>query len=114
NQFETYVKLFEKIPDELYISVKNYEDPAQIANAIGHYANFKAKDKQRVLEEERLDKKLLLLSQLLSSENELLELESKIMSQVKNQIGKSQKEYFLNEQLKVIEKELGLNSEEDV
>lgn len=114
NQFETYVKLFEKIPDELYLSVKNYDDPVQIANAIGHYANFKTKDKQRLLELDRLDKKLLLLSQLLSSENELLELESKIMSQVKNQIGKSQKEYFLNEQLKVIEKELGLNSEEDV
>ena len=46
SQFETYVKLYEKIPDELFVSIKNYEDPVQIANAIGHYANFKTKDKQ--------------------------------------------------------------------
>lgn len=114
NQFETYVKLVEKIPDELLLSVRNYEDPVQIASTISHYAQFKTRDKQQLLEQFDLDKKLLLLSQLLSQENELLELENKIMSQVKSQIGKSQKEYFLNEQLKVIEKELGLNSDEDV
>ncbi|MGI8906665.1 MAG: endopeptidase La [Candidatus Sumerlaeaceae bacterium] len=114
NQFETYVKLYDKIPDELFVSIKNFDDALQIANAISHYANFKTKDKQQLLELDQLDKKLLTLSQLLSNENELLELEGKIMTQVKSQIGKSQKEYFLNEQLKVIEKELGLNSEEDV
>lgn len=114
NQFETYVKLVEKIPDELLLSVRNNDDPVQVANTISHYAQFKTRDKQQLLEQFDLDKKFLLLSQLLSQENELLELESKIMSQVKSQIGKSQKEYFLNEQLKVIEKELGLNSEEDV
>lgn len=114
NQFETYVRLYDKIPDELYLTIKNYDDPLQVANSIAHYSNFKTRDKQALLETFNFDKKLVQLSQLLSSENELLELENKIMSQVKSQIGKSQKEYFLNEQLKVIEKELGLNNEDDL
>lgn len=114
NQFETYVRLYDKIPDELFASIRNYEDSVQIANAISHYANFKTRDKQQLLEIQHLDKKLVLLSQLLAMENELLELENQIMTQVRSQIGKSQKEYFLNEQLKVIEKELGLNGEEDM
>lgn len=114
NQFETYVRLYDKIPDELYLTIKNQEDPLQIANSIAHYGNFKTRDKQELLETLDIERKLTALSQLLSSENELLELENKIMSQVKSQIGKSQKEYFLNEQLKVIEKELGLGNEEDM
>ncbi len=61
-----------------------------------------------------MDEKLLFLSRIFSSENELLAMEGKILSQVKNQIGKNQKEYFLNEQLKVIEKELGLVNDDDV
>lgn len=112
SQFETYVKLYEKIPDELFLTIKNLDDSLQIANSIAHYANFKTRDKQKVLEQLDLEKRLTLISQLLSTENELLELEGKIMSQVKSQIGKSQKEYFLNEQLKVIEKELGLGEED--
>ncbi len=114
NQFENYVKLSDKVPDELFLSIKNFDNPVQIANAIGHYANFKMQDKQAMLEETDLDRKLLRLSRLLSSENELLDLENKIMNQVKSQIGKSQKEYFLNEQLKIIEKELGIGGDEDL
>ena len=113
NQFETYVRLYDKIPDELFISIRNYENPVQIANAISHYANFKTRDKQELLETQSLEDKLVRLSQLLAMENELLELENQIMTQVRTQIGKSQKEYYLNEQLKVIEKELGLNGEDD-
>ncbi len=75
SQFETYVRLYDKIPDELYASIRNYEDPIQIANAISHYANFKTRDKQQLLETQHLEKKLVLLSQLLAMENELLELE---------------------------------------
>jgi ATP-dependent Lon protease len=112
-QFETYVRLFEKIPEELLVSIKNMDNPVQVADSIAHYANFKTEQKQRLLEIFESDRKLLALSEILASENELLELESRIMNQVKSQIGKSQKEYFLNEQLKVIERELGLNSEED-
>lgn len=114
NQFETYVRLYDKIPEELFASIRNYEDPVQIVNSISHYANFKTRDKQELLETQDLDKKLVLLSQFLAMENELLELENQIMTQVRSQIGKSQKEYYLNEQLKVIEKELGLGGEEDM
>lgn len=114
NQFETYVRLYDKIPEELFASIRNYEDPVQIVNSISHYANFKTRDKQELLEMQDLDKKLVLLSQFLAMENELLELENQIMTQVRSQIGKSQKEYYLNEQLKVIEKELGLGGEEDM
>ncbi|PKO19603.1 endopeptidase La [candidate division BRC1 bacterium HGW-BRC1-1] len=114
NQFEEYVKMSDKVPDELFLSIKNFDTPLQVANAIGHYAAFKTKDKQSLLETTDVEKKLRKLTKLLSNENELLELEGSIMSQVKNQIGKSQKEYFLNEQLKVIERELGITNEEDI
>ena len=114
NQFEEYVKMSDKVPDELFLSIKNFDTPLQVANAIGHYAAFKTKDKQTLLETTDVEKKLRKLTKMLSSENELLELEGSIMSQVKNQIGKSQKEYFLNEQLKVIERELGITNEEDL
>ncbi len=114
NQFEEYVKMSDKVPDELFLSIKNFDTPLQVANAIGHYAAFKTKDKQSLLETTDVEKKLRKLTKLLSNENELLELEGSIMSQVKNQIGKSQKEYFLNEQLKVIERELGIGNEEDI
>ncbi|MEI7634441.1 MAG: endopeptidase La [bacterium] len=113
-QFEIYCGLYEKIPDELFISIKNFDNPVNIAHSISHYANFKTHDKQRLLETFSLDQKLRLLSRLLTKENELLKIENKIMTQVKSQIGKSQKEYFLNEQLKVIEKELGIACDEDV
>ncbi|MCX7717860.1 MAG: endopeptidase La [Candidatus Sumerlaeaceae bacterium] len=112
-EFEKYVRLVEKIPEELVVSLKNMDNPVQVADSISHYANFKTEEKQRLLEIFESDSKLFALSQTLATENELLELENRIMNQVKSQIGKSQKEYFLNEQLKVIEKELGLNSEED-
>ncbi len=114
NQFETYSRLSDKIPEDLFLNIKNLEDPLALCHAIGNYAAFKTNDKQTLLEEEDVAEKLLFLSRIFSSENELLAMEGKILSQVKNQIGKNQKEYFLNEQLKVIEKELGLVSDDDV
>ena len=90
NQFEEYVKMSDKVPDELFLSIKNFDTPLQVANAIGHYAAFKTKDKQALLETTDVEKKLRKLTKMLSNENELLELEGSIMSQVKNQIGKSQ------------------------
>jgi ATP-dependent Lon protease len=114
NQFERYAQLSEKIPEDLALSIKSLDDTLQLANAIANYGHFRTEDKQRVLEARRVSEKFQILTELLGQENELLELENKIISQVKNKIGKSQKEYFLNEQLKVIEKELGLNNEEDI
>ncbi|MCL5269633.1 MAG: endopeptidase La [bacterium] len=114
NQFERYAKLSDKIPEDLALSIRSLEDSLQLANAIANYCHFKTQDKQQVLESTKITSKLMILSQLLGSENELLELENKIITQVKSKIGKSQKEYFLNEQLKVIEKELGLSNEDDL
>lgn len=113
DQFETYVSLSDKIPDDLFLTIRNFSDPIQIANTIAHYANFKTPEKQEVLEATQVRQKLETLSRILTAENELLELEEKILQQVKSRIGKSQKEFFLNEQLKAIERELGLDRDDD-
>jgi ATP-dependent Lon protease len=113
-QFERHVHLSEKIPEDLALSIKNLDDPLQLANAIGNYCSFKIEDKQLVLEARKSSEKLRILSELLAGENEMLELENSIITQVKGKIGKTQKEYFLSEQLKVIEKELGINGEDDL
>jgi len=113
-QFEVYVRLSERIPEEIFIRLRALEDPLQLAYAIANYAQLKTSKKQEVLGAPTLSRKMLLLSKIISRENELLEIEQKILSQVKGQIGKSQKEYFLNEQLRAIEKELGLPGEEEV
>ena len=114
NQFETYSQLSEKIAEDFLVSVKNIEDPLLFCYAIANYGSFKTADKQSVLETPDVYEKMLHLSRVLSVENELLAMENKILNQVRSQIGKNQKEYFLNEQLKVIEKELGLANEEDI
>mgnify|MGYP006281018385 CR=1 FL=1 len=114
HQFERYAQLSEKIPEDLALSIKSLEDSLQLANAVANYCYFSTQDKQRVLQTRRVSEKLIMISELLASENELLELENKIITQVKGKIGRSQKEYFLSEQLKVIEKELGIGSEEDM
>ncbi|MFH0792781.1 MAG: endopeptidase La, partial [bacterium] len=113
-QLETYAHLCDKIPEDLLLSITNIDEPLNQAHAISNYCGFKTPDKQALLEARNIEQKFFLLSQLFTQENELLELESKILTQVKSQIGKSQKEYFLNEQLKVIEKELGLSSEDEL
>jgi ATP-dependent Lon protease len=113
-QFETYAKLSERIPEDLYLNIKNTEDPIQLCHHIAHYSALKAADKQAILEMTDVVEKLLYLSKVFSVENDLLALEGKILTQVKSQIGKNQKEYFLSEQLKIIEKELGMVNEEDV
>ena len=112
--FERYTSLSDKVPEDLALSIKSLQDPLELGNAIANYAHFRTEDKQRLLEMADVGDMLKLLSQLLAADNELLNLENKILSQVKSQIGKTQKEYFLNEQLRVIEKELGLATEDDM
>jgi len=114
NQFESYVRLSERVPEEVFFRLRAVEDPLHLAHAVANYTQMKAGEKQAILSSTSVRRKLLLLSKILSRENELLEIEQKILTQVKSQIGKSQKEYFLNEQLRAIEKELGLPGEEEV
>ena len=111
--FENYVNLSDRIPEDLLFSIKSLDDPLITIETIANYTDLDVKDKQLILEETDLKKKYKQVIRLLNTENELLNLENKILSQVKTRIGKNQKEFYLNEQLKVIEKELGLNTEED-
>jgi ATP-dependent Lon protease len=112
-QFEAHAELSDKIPEDLLRSIQTISDPLTLANSVGNYALFGIDEKQAVLEAGTVSEKLMLLSQVLTRENELLDLEGKILSQVRGQISKSQKEYFLSEQLKIIENELGLAGDED-
>jgi ATP-dependent Lon protease len=112
-QFEAYAGFSDNIPDDLVRSIRAIDDPLSFANSVANYSSFSTQGKQEILEAGTVDEKLILLSKILSGENELLEMESKILTQVKTQITKSQREYFLNEQLKIIENELGLSMEDD-
>ncbi|MDX2175986.1 MAG: endopeptidase La [Candidatus Sumerlaeia bacterium] len=111
--FAEYARLSEKIPDDLLSNIQKIDDPDSLINSVAHYAGLKTADKQRVLAASSHEEKFRLLQETLAAENQLLELEQKIVSQVKNQIGRSQREYFLNEQLKAIERELGISHDED-
>jgi ATP-dependent Lon protease len=113
-QFEIYYRLSDRVPEDLYNSVRTIENPVHLINAILNYSYLKTGDKQDILEMTDLEKRYGRTIALLQQENELLQLENKILNQVKSQIGKTQKEYYLNEQLKVIEKELGLAADEDL
>lgn len=111
--FEIYAAYSEKIPPDLQVTIRNIKDPLRYLYTVAHYASFKTSEKQQILESNSLEEKYHLLNQFLDAENQILELETKIHGEVKHQIGKSQREYYLNEQLKAIERELGVNSDED-
>ena len=111
NQFERYVRLNRKIPQETLISILNLDDPNRLADNIAIHASLKVSDKQRILSTLAPRERLLALSAILSSEMEILELEQKIKGEVRRQMEKSQKEYYLNEQIKAIQKELGKDGE---
>ncbi|MDR2676409.1 MAG: endopeptidase La [Endomicrobium sp.] len=104
--FEQYTKLNSRMPMEISISVGNIIDPSRLADTIASHLTIKNSDKQMILELvnpiERLDK----IIQILNSEIEILNIERRIQSRVRNQIEKTQKEYYLTEQMKAIQKEL--------
>ncbi len=105
--FETYVKLNKKIPPDMLASVAGIEDPSKLADIIVAHLNLKLEDKQELLELEDPGKRLEKLYGLMQSEIEILQVEKKIRSRVKKQMEKTQKEYYLNEQMRAIQKELG-------
>ncbi|MBI1293278.1 endopeptidase La [bacterium] len=111
--FERFVQLSDKVPEELYQSIRSLEDPLSLVHAITNYSTIGQKQKQQILESHSLEEKFMLLNSLLEKENQVLEMEGQIVSQVKTQIGRSQREYFLNEQLKTIERELGIGADEN-
>ena len=105
--FENYVKLNKRIPPEFLVSVQTIEDPARLADTIVAQVSLKLKDKQEILETVSPAKRLERLYELMQAEIEILQVEKKIRTRVKKQMEKSQKEYYLNEQMQAIQKELG-------
>lgn len=105
--FETYVKLNKRIPPEILMRVSTIEAPGELADIIVAQLNLKLEDKQTVLEILDAAKRLEHLLNLMTGEIEILEVEKKIRTRVKKQMERSQKEYYLNEQMQAIQKELG-------
>jgi len=109
--FEAYVKLNKRIPPEMLMSVATIEDPARLADTIVAHLSLKLNDKQAILETESPMKRLEKLYELMQGEIEILQVEKKIRTRVKKQMEKTQKEYYLNEQMQAIQKELGERDE---
>ncbi len=105
--FETYVKLNKRIPPEILMRVSTIEGASELSDIIVAQLNLKLEDKQKVLEILDPGKRLEHLLNLMTGEIEILEVEKKIRSRVKKQMERSQKEYYLNEQMQAIQKELG-------
>lgn len=112
--FDVYTKYSDKVPEDLAASIHGLEDPLSVVHAVANYSGIRREEKQKILEAPSLEEKFMLLNSNLERENQILELEDQITSQVKNQIGRSQREYFLSEQLKAIERELGIGAEENM
>ncbi|MDR3256327.1 MAG: endopeptidase La [Endomicrobium sp.] len=104
--FEQYIKLNPRMPMEISVSVSNIADPARLADTIASNLAIKNSDKQIILELVNPIERLEKIIQILNSEIEILNIERRIQSRVRNQIEKTQKEYYLTEQMKAIQKEL--------
>lgn len=112
SQFEEYVKLSKKVPPEVLVSVSQIDDYNKLADTIASHLTLKIDEKQILLEGRTLKDRFNKILEFMDSEITLLEVENKIKSRVKKQMEKSQKEYYLNEQMRAIQKELGDGDEE--
>ena len=112
NQFEEYVKLSKKISPEVLAAVNQIEDYSKLADTIASHLALKIADKQALLEGTTLNERFEKILGFMDAEITLLEVETKIRNRVKKQMEKSQKEYYLNEQMKAIQKELGDGDED--
>jgi len=106
-QFDQYVKLNKKIPPEILTSIAGIDDPGRLADTIAAHLPLKLDAKQSVLDLHEVAKRLEKLLELLEHEVDILQVEKRIRGRVKRQMEKSQREYYLNEQVKAIQKELG-------
>ncbi len=107
NIFEQYVKLNKRIPPELLMSISSITDPSRLADIIVAHLTMKIPEKQEILDAVNVELRLQLLLEKMQGEIEVINVEKKIRSRVKAQMEKSQKEYYLNEQMNAIQKELG-------
>ncbi len=112
--FATMAEMLPNLPDELASMIQGIEDPRQLAYAVATYMRMEMADAQKLLEMEGLPNKMLFLLQLLNKELEVLELGKKIQTQAQHEMEKVQREYFLREQIKAIQRELGENDEQQI
>jgi ATP-dependent Lon protease len=105
--FDHYVKLNKKIPGEVLTSLAGIEEPGRLADTIAAHMALKLDEKQKILEIQDPHERLEYLLRLVEGENDILQVEKRIRNRVKQQMEKSQREYYLNEQMKAIQKELG-------
>ncbi|MEP7182571.1 MAG: endopeptidase La [Betaproteobacteria bacterium] len=110
-QFDQYVKLNKKIPPEILTSIAGIDDAGRLADTIAAHLPLKLENKQSVLDLVEVDKRLEKLLEQLEHEVDILQVEKRIRGRVKRQMEKSQREYYLNEQVKAIQKELGEGDE---
>jgi ATP-dependent Lon protease len=111
SQFDQYVKLNKKIPPEILTSLAAITDPGRLADMIAAHLALKLEEKQTILETLKTKNRLDHLLKILESEIDILQVEKRIRGRVKRQMEKSQREYYLNEQVKAIQKELGEQDE---
>jgi ATP-dependent Lon protease len=107
SQFENYVKLNKKVPPEILTSLSGIDQPGRLADTVAAHMSLKLDEKQKVLEIEDVRARLEHVMGLIDAEIDMLQIEKKIRGRVKQQMEKSQREYYLNEQMKAIQKELG-------
>ncbi|HPD60441.1 MAG TPA: LON peptidase substrate-binding domain-containing protein, partial [Thermodesulfobacteriota bacterium] len=105
--FENYVKLSKKVPPEMLVSVSTIDEPNRLTDTIAAHLTLKLEDKQKLLEIENGKERLEKLYGFMEGEIEILEIEKKIRNRVKKQMEKTQKEYYLSEQMRAIQKEMG-------
>ncbi|MGD9388188.1 MAG: endopeptidase La [Gammaproteobacteria bacterium] len=111
-QFENYVKLSKKVPPEILTSLSGIDHPGRLADTVAAHMSLRLADKQRVLETASIRERLELVMALIEGEIDVLQIEKRVRGRVKQQMEKSQREYYLNEQMKAIQKELGDMNEE--
>ena len=107
SQFEQYIKLNKKIPPEVLVSINQIEDASKLADTVASHLALKISEKQKLLEAVSINERLESVFSYMESEIDVLQIEKKIRNRVKRQMEKTQREYYLNEQLKAIQKELG-------
>ncbi len=105
--FDQYVQLSKKVPPEVMTSLSSVDDPSRLVDTIAAQLNLKLEEKQRILEMTALTERIEHMMALLETEIDLFNVEKRIRGRVKKQMEKSQREYYLNEQMKAIQKELG-------
>jgi len=107
SQFEQYIKLNKKIPPEVLVSINQIEDPSKLADTVASHLSLKIPEKQELLETPVVSERLEKVFGYMEGEIGVLQVEKRIRNRVKRQMEKTQREYYLNEQLKAIQKELG-------